>query len=76
MTETLTSSYQRQSHKSIKELSTVFASKQLMTTYEMLLYAIAALFAIVAAIVSYISKYIIYNVHKPIQSFKNFMDDI
>jgi hypothetical protein len=74
MTDTLITSYQRQSQKSIKELSTVFASKQLMTTYEMLLCAVAALLTIVAAIISYISKYIIYNVHKPIQRFKNFMD--
>ena len=76
MTETLVSSYQQQSQHSMKELSTVFASKRLLTIHDMLLYALGVLLTIVIAVLSYKGKYLMYKVRQPIRNFKTVLDNI
>ena len=71
MAETLLSSYHHQSQQSINELSTIFASKQLLTIHDIILYAVCVLLTIVCAIISYMWRYAIYKLRNPVRYFQN-----
>jgi len=79
MTETIVSSYQKQSRRSMKELLTVFALKESnfkMIFDDILLYGASALCAILLIIVPYLIKILIYKVCRPIRQLKTNMDEV